>query len=370
MRIAAATAVPCQLPLTLAGPTTRSVALLCLRTDDGRSGFGECAPLPSHGSESDDEALRALDAACRRLPGNAVGALLDALAGDAAADAAPAARSAVETALIDLAAQAAGQPLWRWLAGPQQHAGEARRPAVNALAGDLASLTPERIGKLVDAGFEVIKLKLGRAAPDSELAALRRLRPLLPPAVRLRLDANRAWDRRTAARMCAALAELPVDMLEEPLALPVAAALPELAALQRDLPFPLALDEGWGELQGAENRRLREDFLAAPPVRRLVLKLAVHGGPLAARAAARTAAAAGVGCVVTTGIDGACATLAAAHLAAALDDGLAHGLATSSWLAADLGAPPRIAGGRLILPDADGLGFVPATPAASFPSRR
>jgi L-alanine-DL-glutamate epimerase-like enolase superfamily enzyme len=63
-------------------------------------------------------------------------------------------------------------------------------------------------------------------------------------------------------------------------------------------------------------------------------------------------------CVVTSSIDSACGVLAAAHLAAALDNGLAHGLATSSWLTADTGTPPTITNGRLALPDTPGLGFV------------
>ena len=51
---------------------------------------------------------------------------------------------------------------------------------------------------------------------------------------------------------------------------------------------------------------------------------------------------------------------AAAHLAAAIDNRLAHGLATSAWLAADTGRPPAIVDGRLLLPRAAGLGFTPA----------
>jgi L-alanine-DL-glutamate epimerase-like enolase superfamily enzyme len=79
---------------------------------------------------------------------------------------------------------------------------------------------------------------------------------------------------------------------------------------------------------------------------------------LPALSLARRAAAAGMQCVVTSSIDSACGVLAAAHLAAALDNGLAHGLATSSWLTADTGTPPTITNGRLALPDTPGLGFV------------
>ncbi|MBI2307417.1 MAG: o-succinylbenzoate synthase [Rhodocyclales bacterium] len=358
MHIAATRLAPYALPLNgrWAGATNRIVErrgwLLRVDADDGRCGYGECAPLPSHGSESAAAAEAALQRWGGTLRGQTLAAALAAL-DTPDSFATPAARAAVEGALLDLAAQAAGLPLWRHLA-PAAGGGAV---AVNAMAGDALGVTPAMLDEALAAGCSVIKLKLGGAAPEHELAALRKLAPRLPPQARLRLDANRAWDADTAARVGAALAELPVESLEEPLAAPTAAAL---RALQRSLPFALAVDESWRELD-------QEAFFAAPPVRRLVLKLAVHGGLLPALATARRAQAAGVDCVVTTGVDSACATLAAAHLAAAIETGqmrgqthgLAHGLATSSWLAADTGAPPAIVGGSIVLPDSPGLGFVP-----------
>jgi o-succinylbenzoate synthase len=349
MRIAAAVPLGYALPLARSGPGKASPQaerrgwLLRIDTDDGRSGFGECAPLPSHGSESHAAAEAALQQWCARLPAMSVAdalAAVDAPAGNAT----PAATAAVDCALLDLAAQAAGQPLHRLLAPASK-----RRVAVNALAGDLLTTTPTRIGELLDAGFTVLKLKLGHDNIEAQLAALRRLADTLPPRISLRLDANRAWTPDEAARIGAALAGLPVESLEEPLRTPQAATL---AALQCELPFAIALDESGSQLD-------QESFFAAPPVRRLVIKLAPHGGLRRALATARRARDAGIECVITTGIDSACATLAAAHLAAAIDNGLAHGLATSEWLAADTGAPPTIRKGLLELPDTPGLGFRP-----------
>ena len=48
-----------------------------------------------------------------------------------------------------------------------------------------------------------------------------------------------------------------------------------------------------------------------------------------------------------------------AHLAAAIAPDMAHGLATSSWLARDVASAPAIENGRLLLPAAGGLGLVP-----------
>jgi len=66
------------------------------------------------------------------------------------------------------------------------------------------------------------------------------------------------------------------------------------------------------------------------PVRRVVLKPMVLGGLVSALALARRAREVGVECVVTTTVDSAVGVTAALHLAAAVANDLAHGLATSS----------------------------------------
>jgi L-alanine-DL-glutamate epimerase-like enolase superfamily enzyme len=251
--------------------------------------------------------------------------------------------------------------------GGEADAGEMHRllaPRINAvLGGALTADTAElatKVTALATQGYAVVKVKLGLAPPDTELGALRRLAADLPAGVALRLDANRAWDEATAARLLDAFAELPVEAVEEPLAHPDLAAL---RRLQQELPYPLALDES---LPGIDLQAFFGDAASPPPVRRLVLKLAPLGGLLPAWALAQRAATAGIECAVTTGVDSACATLAAAHLAAALATPLAHGLATSSWLANDTGPAPTIMNGTLSLPVAAGLGFVPAGAGSRF----
>ena len=94
-------------------------------------------------------------------------------------------------------------------------------------------------------------------------------------------------------------------------------------------------------------------------MRRLVIKPTRAGGLLPALDLARRAASVGLECIVTSSIESTCGVTAAAHLAAAIDTQLAHGLATSSWLGSDTGAAPAIVAGRLMLPRTAGLGFMP-----------
>lgn len=323
--------------------------LLHIETEDGRSGYGDCAPLPDPGAQSGTEtaaqAHAALDGYARWLPGHSVAEALQTLAlpGDIAL--APAARCAIECALLDLAAQAAGVGLGHFLRG----APCAPDVAVNAALGGLAASSEDAVRKACADGFTVLKLKVGSAPVDAEIAHLQRLAALLPAGAKLRLDANRAWSENDAARFLAACAGLPVEQLEEPLADPQPAAL---ARLQAACAFPLALDE-------SGPRDAAAPFFATPPLRRLVLKPPRLGGLLPALALAHDAGAAGIDCIVTSSLDSACGILAAAHLAAALGNELAHGLATANWLVEDTGLAPRVHTGRLTLPGAPGLGFTP-----------
>jgi o-succinylbenzoate synthase len=260
----------------------------------------------------------------------------------------PAARCALETALLDLLARAENMPLACYLRGKGMSGAPNSLIAVNAALGSLMQVSEQAILAACSEGFAVLKLKVGTGTIEQELARLQRIAGLLPRGTLLRLDANRAWQAADAARFLDACADLPIEMIEEPLTDP---KIDTLQCLQARCTFPLALDESLTDFD-------LDALCAAPPVRRLVLKPPRLGGLLPALEVARRAAAAGMQCVVTSSVDSACGVFGAAHLAATLDNGLAHGLATSSWLAADTGTPPAVSNGQLGLPDIPGLGFV------------
>ncbi|WP_462330561.1 o-succinylbenzoate synthase [Thiohalocapsa halophila] len=336
---------PYRLPLRRPWRTARGVlheraGWLVRAACDGAVGCGDCAPLPEAGTETAAAAVQRLQHWCGRA-GDGIAGLLAAL--EAEPGAAPAADCALETALLDLSARRNGLPLRRLLEPKAL-----TRPAVNAMLGAAATLDDARVEAALAAGFRVLKLKLGTAALDQELRRIQAAARLLPAGVTLRLDANGAWDAATAASGIARLAGLPIDCLEEPLAVPDDHAL---GRLQDAAPFSLALDES---LTG----RVDLDPCCLP-VRRLVLKPAAVGGLRRALRLAARARAAGREVVVTGLVESAAGLWATAHLAAATGSELAHGLATADWLTADLGAPPVIAHGRLDLPDAAGSGFMP-----------
>ncbi|KXB32775.1 hypothetical protein AT959_00620 [Dechloromonas denitrificans] len=282
--------------------------LLCLRNDRSLSGWGDCAPLPEFGI--DEPAARAF---------------------------------AEEMAHLDLVAQSAGLPLHAWLSGDPAVASL----AVNSNLGAISGLSEGALQASLDAGFQVLKIKVGLAAPAEEIARLRELAAGLPATIKLRLDANAAWSLPEARQFLQACTTLPIEGIEEPLRHPVP---DELAQLQAGLPFPLALDESCHLLTPA--------FFRHPPLHRLVLKPARHGGLLKSMEIALRARAAGLECIVTSSLESSCGLLACAQLAAAIAPNSVHGLGTAEWLAADTGQAPRISGARLYLPEGNGLGFV------------
>jgi o-succinylbenzoate synthase len=340
VRIRASRIIPYRLPLRAewisaqGSFAARRGWLLRLETDAGLAGWGDCAPLPEHDTAEELEDL------AQALAGMDMESARDWLH---PVRLHPAVRCAVDVALGDLAAQQAGQPLARWLAHDA-----AQQVHCNAALGTLDAGAQQRAQAAIAEGFEVLKLKVGMAPVGHELALLRELAANLPVGISLRLDANRAWNMADARRFIAGMAGLPLEMLEEPLAQP---ELADLATLQVQTAVPLALDESLPEL-GLER------VLATAPVQRMVLKLMITGGLQAALKTAQGAHEAGMACVVTTSVDSAVGTLAALHLAAALNNGLHHGLATSGWLKQDVGCVPRPELGMMTLGELPGLGFV------------
>ena len=313
MNIVAADWLPYCLPLRRPWQTSRGTLserhgrLLRLTADDGRTGWGDCAPLPEFGIT------------------------------EAAATA-----FAEESAALDLAAQRASLPLDAWLSGGAPVASV----AVNASFGPISTVDRNSLAQAASAGYTVAKLKVGVAPVDDEIAALHRLATTLPPALRLRLDANRAWPLATAQRFVAACAGLPIDGLEEPLASPEPG---QLASLQAAAAFPLAIDESIHLLDA--------HFFRHPAVRRLVLKPARHGGLLAATELALRARASGLEVIITSALESACGIATLAHLAAAVAPDAVHGLATGDWFASDTGLSPPVVDGRMQLLEGNGIGF-------------
>lgn len=322
---------------------TRQGYLLRLEDEFGNIGYGDCAPLPSHGTETAAEALAALNSITTNLPDALAPDTLNQLPDMAST---PAARCALEAALLDLMTKQQAIPMHRWL-----NSNSRPKIKVNASVGALDKGLSDRIATALKQGCLVLKLKVGVSEVKQELDLLHRLCRDLPDRAVLRLDANRAWDFATAQYFLHEIRQMPIESVEEPLFQP---EINGLKRLQDATHITLALDESLAYLD-------LECLHLLQPLRRIILKPIVLGGVLPALQLGQRAHSLGIETVVTSAIDSAAGVWAATQLAAALDPEvkLCHGVATSDWLQQDLGRGPNIKNGCITIPQTPGSGFVP-----------
>lgn len=121
--------------------------------------------------------------------------------------------SAIDVALWDVKATAAGEPLWRFLGG--------HSPKVKVYAGGIDLDMPleelrEQTAENLEAGFRAIKMKVGRERLGEDIERVAAIREQLGPDIPLMVDANMKW--RVDESICAshALADYGVYWLEEP----------------------------------------------------------------------------------------------------------------------------------------------------------
>lgn len=198
-----------------------------LEDENGRAGFGEIAPLDEFGTESTAEAAEI----CRALGDSP---------DDAQIEAVPLRFGCVRFALTAS----------RTVAAPANTT--ARLPVAALLPAGRAAL--EVLPDKLEAGFLCCKWKVGVGRAEEEFGILDDLLSRLPDYVRLRLDANGAWDRRTAERWLARCAERPIEFVEQPVA---AGNHDLLLGLAHDFPVKLALDESVVHLQAAREWQAR-----------------------------------------------------------------------------------------------------------------
>ncbi len=218
MRVTAVESIPFRIPFTEKKVWARGAldaaehVLVRIRTDDGLTGIAEAPPRPTIYGES----LRSIVAAIEDWFGPVVLGIdpfetekvlerFERWVGN------PTARAAVEMALTDIKAQAAGVPVYKMLGGWTD-----RVPVcVRVPTGNAEAVVRSCAAFREKYGIITFKIKVGmRHAED--VATLRAVRESLGPAVRLCPDANQGYDPQTAVRVLKAIEDLDVTLLEEP----------------------------------------------------------------------------------------------------------------------------------------------------------
>jgi o-succinylbenzoate synthase len=192
------------------------------------------------------------------------------------------------------------------------------------------AVAPDRAAALAAAavagGSWCLKVKVGAGLDEDRVAAVR---DAVGPHVRLRVDANGAWDLDRAIAAVGRLARYDLELAEQPVA-----TLDDLARLRRRVDVALAADES---VRSVEDALALARLEAADAV---VVKVQPLGGVAAALAVVE---AAGVPAVVSALYETSVGLAAGLALAAALPElPYACGLATAALLAGDVVADPLV----------------------------
>jgi o-succinylbenzoate synthase len=207
-----------------------------------------------------------------------------------------------------------------------------------------------RAREAVQAGYSCIKLKVGNAPPDVEIARIAAIRKAIGPDIHLRLDANEAWTLAEAVSILSSCASYDIQYVEQPLP---AQDLDGMRTLRYNMPVPIAADEAVYDLESA--RRV----FAHDAAQVLILKPQLVGGLRAGMQLLSEAARHGVQCVITSTMETGIGIAGALHLAAASPEvTLECGLATLHLLAENLLVEDlSLDSGFLTVPAESGLGI-------------
>ena len=298
---------PLRHPFVTAARRTEAVEYVVAEVElaGGTVGQGSAAETVAVTGEDAASNLAALDgplgAALRGARGT-IGELSARIA--AAMPGATSAKAALEVALHDAWARAAGRPLVELLGGSAE---ETMRNDMTVSLEEPATMA-ERAREAVAAGHEILKIKLGHdIAEDRErLAAVVEA----APSARLRLDANQGWLPDQAVEIITGFEAdgLPVELVEQPVA---AGDVEGLARVTAAVSLPIMADEAvWS---AADAHRLLE----ARACDLLNIKLAKTGGLRGAIEVAEAARRAGIDCMLGAMMEPRISITAAAHLALA-----------------------------------------------------
>ncbi len=151
--------------------------------------------------------------------------------------------------------------------------GKAMQP-INGLIwmGDTTFMN-QQVSDKIDAGFKVLKMKIGAIGLEQEMEILKSIRKEFTASeLELRVDANGAFAPDDALEILNRLAELKIHSIEQPIK---ARQWQEMAALCEKSPIDIALDEDLiGLFHSSERRKLLYDVKPAY----IILKPSFIGG--------------------------------------------------------------------------------------------
>jgi muconate cycloisomerase len=238
--VAVAVSVPLKTPVKMAGIQITAADNLIVRAvdSDGRIGWGEAASAPTMTGELPLGMLSAARYLANALTGSeiedplAICSRLDQLL---YGNFGP--KAAIELAILDLAGQALGVPVYQLFGEPQRTSTE----ILTMVAGGGPEAEVANARRQADAGFRAFKVKVGVNPAERDLQRVYTIRKALGNSVQISADANQGFSREQARIFAQGAEQAGLDFMEQ---LVDGHDLQGMALCAGDTTVPLGADEG------------------------------------------------------------------------------------------------------------------------------
>jgi len=348
-----AISVPLTSPVVMSGIVIPTADNLIVRIEDtdGVVGWGESASGPTMTGETPEGSVAAAKFMGVPLVGQEVedvtaipDIIRDLMYGNEGA------KSAVEVALLDIAGQKVGKPMYALLGEKKLRD---RMPVLKLLSADEGSNETETALKFADEGYIAFKVKVGVKGLKRDIERTQDIRAALPSPMRVSADANQGYNRDDAVQFAAAAGEFGLNFFEQPVH-------------GRDLEGMKACADATSILIGAD-----EGFHSQADVKRHHESGAAHGGSLkpiklGGPFEVMKTAKLMVGLDMRVNLSGkmadtSIASTAISHLGVVVPQVDWDVMMSTPYLAADITETPiQVIDGHIAPPERPGLGIVPS----------
>lgn len=355
MKITGVKVVSTKIPVTRAHKmnigTTFHQELVVVRvyTDEGVEGIGEAPHMVGHSQAGETPwtvrvVLRdkLIPAVLGKDPTNIEG-LQEAM--DRAVPGNNRAKSSINLAAYDILGKALNTPVYNLLGGKYR--------SVVPLSWSLPIADYDEIVKeaedMVSRGWRILKLKTGRPRWQDDVEALKRVRAAVGEGIRIRADANQAYDVKTAVKVIEGMAEFGLEYMEQPVA---SWDLEGMAAVRAAVSVPIMADESIKTVRAAYDvaRIKAADYFS--------IYICSPGGLINSKKIAVIGQVAGIAGYVGGALESVIGSAAGLHLAASSPSiSLGCEMGSQYLLSDDIGVSDlKMCDGCLVVPDGPGLG--------------
>ncbi|GAA6184921.1 muconate/chloromuconate family cycloisomerase [Aliiglaciecola sp. NS0011-25] len=291
--------------LSMTSMSVQSMVIVRIRDNNGLEGIGEGTTIGglAYGPESPESIQTNIDKYFSPLiinqPASNINVLMQMLNQSIRGN--YIAKSAVETALLDLKGKQLGVPVSDLLGG-------ACHDKVDCLwvlaSGNTEKDIEEAKAMIAQKRHCHFKMKIGARALEADIEHVIAVKKALGSNISIRVDVNQAWNEVTAVKGMAALQDAGIDLVEQPTP---AKDFATLVRLSEKFNIPILADESIADKQDAYILA-KQGFAGS-----VALKIAKAGGLKGALDVATLCSAAGIDVYGGTLLEGSIGTAAALH---------------------------------------------------------